>query len=61
MIKAVNILGCIVLALILYAIPIIFVVSLFLRWHPGVIWLLGLVFIVEFMLLCILLYYEVDG
>lgn len=59
--EAVKIIGCIILALIIYAIPIVLVVSLFLGWNVLVALLLGLASVVELLLLMVFLYCEVDG
>lgn len=59
--EAVKLIGCFVLALIIYAVPIVLVVSLFLGWNVLVALLLGLASVVELLLLWAFLYCEVDG
>ena len=59
--EAVKIIGCIVLALIIYAVPIVLVVSLFLGWNVLAALLLGLASLAELLLLWTFLYCEVDG
>ena len=58
--EAVKIIGCIVLALIIYAVPIVLVVSLFLGWNILVALLLGFASVVEHGLLCVCLYCVVN-
>ena len=58
--EAIKIIGCIVLTLIIYAVPIVLVVALFLDWNVLVTLPLGFASVAELGLLCGFIYCEVD-